>query len=117
MGRVVDLEAVAASRKRLRALFERNPELRVPTYAEVEEMAGYLYTPDQVAFIAQVTPATVRLWLREGKLEGGRLPGRGRPRWRVTEEQLRAFFAGSGLDVPELPAPEEVDRRRGEGEE
>jgi hypothetical protein len=113
MTRPIDLAAVAASRARLSALFTAHPGLRVPTLAEVEHMAGYLYTPDQVAFIAQVTPATVRLWLREGRLAGGRLPGRGRPAWRVTEAAVGEFFRGSGLDVPELPAPEEVDRRRG----
>ena len=113
MRRPVDLPAVLASRRRLEALFRDNPNLRVPSLADLENaLTTYLYTPEQIAFIAQVTPQTARRWLREGVLEGGRLPADGPQRWRVTDEQARRFFEASGIPVPELPAPEEVDRRR-----
>lgn len=106
----VDLEAVRASRSRLAALFENNPALRVPTLAEVECMAGYLYTPEQVAQIAQVAPSTVRVWLRDGRLKGGQLPG-GRNVWRVTEAAIGEFFEAAGLSLGTLPSPAELDRR------
>jgi hypothetical protein len=115
MAEIIDFAAVQAARDRLERLFADKPGLRVPTVTDLEDAMGYLYNVEQIAFIAQVTPATVRVWLRDGQLEGGRMPGRGkgRPAWRVSDAQLRAFFEGSGIDTPELPSPEDVDRRRG----
>ena len=110
--RVVDLVAVEASRARLRALFQAHPDLRVPTLDEVAEMTQWVYTPEQVAVLAQVIPGTARRWLRTGALEGVRLPG---GTWRVHESALRAFLGYGATDS--LPSPDELDRRRDEAGE
>jgi len=47
-----------------------------------------VYTPDEVAEILKVTPATIRDMLRKGKLKGTQI-GR---HWRVTEEEIRRFL-------------------------
>jgi excisionase family DNA binding protein len=106
MGKVDVLE-VARARENLRALFRDNPGLRLPTDAEVEEMAGWLYTPDQVAALCQVTAETVRRWLRDGTLKGVQLP---RNVWRVHEDHVRSL-----LSLPAdaaLASPAELDARR-----
>ncbi len=46
-----------------------------------------LYTPDEVAEILRVKVATVKRWLREGKLPGHKL-GR---LWRIKESDLEGF--------------------------
>ena len=47
-----------------------------------------IYTPDQAAAKLQLTPATVRAYLRQGTINGvraGRL-------WRITETALKNFM-------------------------
>ncbi|MDK2784542.1 MAG: hypothetical protein PWQ41_1294 [Bacillota bacterium] len=51
-------------------------------------MAERLLTPEEVAERLAVTPRSVRIWLRQGKLKGvkaGRL-------WRIRERDLEAFL-------------------------
>ncbi len=48
-----------------------------------------LLTPEEVSKLLKVDPATVRAWLRDGKLEGYKLAG---GRWRISEEQLEAYL-------------------------
>lgn len=50
------------------------------------------YTTQDVADLLKVTNQTVRLWLREGRLRGLNLGGRGG--WRVKESDLNAFLEG-----------------------
>lgn len=45
---------------------------------------------DDVARRLGVTPYTVRLWLREGRLAGYRISDRAG--WRITEEAVAAFM-------------------------
>ncbi len=51
-------------------------------------------TAQQVADRLQVTPATVKRWLREGQLPGVMLGDRAG--WRVAEDDLDAFLRGQG---------------------
>ncbi len=48
-----------------------------------------LLTPEKVAEILDVNPATVRTWLRDGTLKGVKIGGR---MWRVTEKDLKNFI-------------------------
>jgi excisionase family DNA binding protein len=50
-----------------------------------------LLTVDQVADRLQVTPATVRDWLRAGKIRGMRI-GATRAGWRVRESEIQRFI-------------------------
>lgn len=54
-------------------------------------MAEVLLTPEEAAKILSVSPATIREWIRTGKLQArkaGRL-------WRVRERDLETFLDGS----------------------
>ena len=48
-----------------------------------------LITVDQVAEVILMKPATIRCWLREGKLKGSKLPGGD---WRIKEQDLAAIL-------------------------
>ncbi|GBD21844.1 hypothetical protein HRbin28_02308 [bacterium HR28] len=48
-------------------------------------------TVEQVAERLQVSPVTVRRWLREGLLAGSRLPGKAG--WRISEQDVERFLA------------------------
>jgi excisionase family DNA binding protein len=50
-----------------------------------------LFTPEQVAVTLQLSPKTVKGWLRIGKLTGCKI---GRV-WRVKEADLEAFIQAS----------------------
>ena len=47
------------------------------------------YTPEEAADILQVTPETIRRWVRAGKLSGSLLGG---AIWRFTGEDLAQFI-------------------------
>ena len=47
-------------------------------------------TPDSVAKMLDVSPATVRIWLRNGTLEGLKV-GAGKL-WRISEEDIQDFL-------------------------
>ena len=57
-------------------------------------MAIKLYSPEEAADMMGVNAATVRAWLRDGKLKGSKLGGR---IWRISEEAIRDFV-NSGLE-------------------
>jgi excisionase family DNA binding protein len=48
-----------------------------------------LYKPEEVADLLKVSPETVRLWLKEGKLKGAKIG----TTWRVKQEDIEAFLA------------------------
>ena len=48
-------------------------------------------SPEKVAEVLDVNPATVRTWLREGTLKGHKLAGRV---WRIKESDLKRFVEG-----------------------
>lgn len=48
-----------------------------------------LYKVSEVADLFEVTPATVRLWLREGTIEGVKI-GRGHY-WRIPESAVQSL--------------------------
>lgn len=53
-----------------------------------------VYTPEEVAAILKVSVRTVYTLLKEGKLRGRKI-GSGKPgRWRVLDEDLKAFVRG-----------------------
>ncbi len=52
-----------------------------------------LYTVDQAAERLQVTPATVREWLKAERLKGHKIAGR---LWRIREKDLNEFMEGDG---------------------
>ncbi len=52
-------------------------------------MKGKLLSPEDVAERLAVNPATVRSWLRSGKLEGVKL---GKRMWRVDESEVQALL-------------------------
>lgn len=51
-------------------------------------MTKRLLTPEEVAERLAVTPRSIRIWLRQGKLKGVRV-GR---LWRIRERDLEAFL-------------------------
>ena len=55
-----------------------------------------LYTVEQVSEYLALNPATVRLYLRDGELQGIKLGPR---QWRVRESALEAFLAQRGQDT------------------
>lgn len=59
----------------------RNPEAAPATEPALEE----LYTVPQIAKMFQVTPYTVRVWLKSGDMRGIKV---GNGRWRVTRQEL-----------------------------
>ena len=62
-----------------------------------------LFTAEQVAAILQLSPKTIKDWLRAGKLPGCKI---GRV-WRVRKEDLEAFIQGArtwrGSEAPVDP--------------
>ena len=48
-----------------------------------------LLTADQVGEVLLIEPATIRGWLRTGKLKGSKLPGGD---WRIHEEDVTAIL-------------------------
>ena len=46
------------------------------------------FSPEDIGKQYNVKPATVRKWIREGKLQAARLGGL----WRISEEQLQEFI-------------------------
>ena len=48
------------------------------------------YSPEEVSEQFNVKQATVRKWLREGKLKALKLGGL----WRISEDQLQEFIKG-----------------------
>ena len=52
-------------------------------------MAMKLYSPEEAAKVMGVDAATVRAWLRDGKLKGSKLGGR---IWRISEDAITDFF-------------------------
>ena len=59
------------------------------------EGSDRLLTVPEVAGQVRATPATVRRWLRQGKLKGI-LPGGDRLGYRIRESEVRRFLADSG---------------------
>jgi excisionase family DNA binding protein len=53
-------------------------------------MTGKLLSPDAVAKLLDVSPATVRIWLRNGTLKGLKV-GAGKL-WRISEEDIQDFL-------------------------
>jgi len=54
-------------------------------------------TPEQVAEVLQPPIRTIYQYLKEGKIPGRKIEGRcRRARWRILEEDLRAFLRGQG---------------------
>jgi excisionase family DNA binding protein len=69
-------------------------------------------TVQQVSDELKLNPATVRLWVRTGRIAGSRV-GRA---WRVRRSAVeRALMAGAstGHEQPNAPAPSEGDPRNG----
>lgn len=52
------------------------------------------YSPEQIAEILLVQPRTVREWLRNGEIEGGKVSNQ----WRITHESLQKFKAAKNID-------------------
>jgi excisionase family DNA binding protein len=52
-----------------------------------------LFTPEEAAKVLKVDPATVRIWLRQGKLKGSKLAG---GHWRIDEAELERFIKQEG---------------------
>lgn len=63
-----------------------------------------LLTVDQVAKRLQLHPATVRRWIKAGRLRGISL-GSDRAGWRIRRSEVEAFIAGE--HQPELPGVSE----------
>jgi excisionase family DNA binding protein len=62
-----------------------------PEEVEPEEEAtdlDELLTVGQVAIIFQVTNYTVRVWLKEGKLNGIKVAGASRGHWRISRREV-----------------------------
>lgn len=55
---------------------------------QVEDDSLVLYKTEQVAEMCQVTPYTVRLWLKEGTLPGVKLENQ----WRIRRSDLKKFL-------------------------
>jgi excisionase family DNA binding protein len=58
---------------------------------------------------------TVLAWIRNGELKAinvGRAPGKQKPRWRITEDALKAF---EQLRTPTPPPPKKRRRRQPAG--
>jgi len=58
-------------------------------------MTDKLLTPEAVAERLDVSPATVRIWLRKGLLKGSKVGGG--KLWRISEAEIDEFIkAGQG---------------------
>jgi excisionase family DNA binding protein len=66
-----------------------------------------LLTTEQAAAIFQLTPKTIKDWLRAGKLTGYKI---GRV-WRVTEADLEAFVQASRVSRMKEEKPEALQKR------
>jgi len=66
------------------------------------------YSPEEISAQFSVKQATVRKWLREGKLKALKLGGL----WRISEDQLQEFIEGSQGRGPDNWTAEEKARRR-----
>ena len=54
-----------------------------------EMIEGKMLTPEEIAEWLEITPATVRGWLRSGRLKGYKL---GAKAWRVKQSDLDEFM-------------------------
>ena len=54
----------------------------------VPSMDNPFHTADEVAAIFAVTPATVRIWLKDGTIKGVKLPTGG---WRILHTDMVKF--------------------------
>jgi excisionase family DNA binding protein len=68
--------------------------------AVAEEEGEQLLTVDQVARRLQLHPATIRRWIKSGRLRAISL-GSDRAGWRIRRSELEQFIAG--MHRPELP--------------
>jgi excisionase family DNA binding protein len=68
-----------------------------------------LFTAEQVAAILQLSPKTIKDWLRAGKLPGYKI---GRV-WRVRQEDLEAFIQGARAWRGSEAAPSQDRTTRG----
>lgn len=66
-----------------------------------DEDGEQLLTVDQVARRLQLHPATIRRWIKSGRLRGISL-GSDRAGWRIRRSELEQLILG--LHQPELPA-------------
>jgi excisionase family DNA binding protein len=64
------------------------------------------YTPAQVAELLAVDQGKILAWLHSGELHGINIAKRagGRPRWRISSEQLQAFLQSRSTSPPPKPA-------------
>ncbi len=56
------------------------------------------FTPSEIATFCDVHQRTVSRWLKDGRLTGFKLPGRGN--YRVTEQALRDFMNTQSIPLP-----------------
>ncbi len=59
-------------------------------------MKSKLLTPEEVAELLNVSPVTVKAWLRRGKLHGTKLGGN---MWRISNEALEEFIKSGQKQV------------------
>jgi excisionase family DNA binding protein len=67
-----------------------------------DEMSEKLLTPDDAAELLQVSPGTVRGWLRRGVIKGTKVGG-GRL-WRISESTINEFVEASQGYFNQQPA-------------
>ena len=75
-----------------------------------DEEGEQLLTVDQVARRLQLHPATIRRWIKSGRLRGISL-GSDRAGWRIRRSELEQFILG--LHQPELPGVVERSKKTG----
>jgi excisionase family DNA binding protein len=75
-----------------------------------DEEGEQLLTVDQVARRLQLHPATIRRWIKAGRLRGISL-GSDRAGWRIRRSELEQFIAG--MHQPELPSVADEPKRPG----
>ncbi|MCL4206586.1 MAG: helix-turn-helix domain-containing protein [Pirellulaceae bacterium] len=79
----------------------------MPTNTTPQAEIPAFLTAGQVARLLRVRDAKVLSWLRSGQLRGADLserPGRGKARWRISRDDLRAFLE-SRQPRPATPTP------------
>ena len=59
----------------------------------MDALTEQMMTPEEVAELMRVRAATVRGWLRLGRLPGSKLPGGSRVRWRIRRDDFAKFLA------------------------
>ena len=82
-----------------------------PDYVDTADQIPLFMTASEVAGLLRVGHSKVASWIRAGELKAADVserPGLGRPRWRISRQDLNEFLRGR----QPVPPPPKTPRRR-----